>query len=187
MGPVAYPGGAVYVYTLINLISGRNVTWAFGQYMHIIIDVFRTWLLVKVYKLAYGKKLMKENNLYIFALMLMQSKYKFCSVIFNFNDSIVQLVALISIYFHLKSNQWLAIFFMGFASSIKFSAFLYIPGGMLVSAFEYGIFSAFTYLIGIFAVQFLFGLEFMLKNAKGYFLMAYDFDRKFAQSESINF
>ena len=27
----------------------------------------------------------------------------------------------------------------------------------------------------------------MLKNAKGYFLMAYDFDRKFAQSESINF
>jgi hypothetical protein len=41
---------------------------------------------------------------------------------------------------------------MGFASSIKFSAFLYIPGGMLVSAFEHGIFSAFTYLIGIFAV-----------------------------------
>lgn len=27
----------------------------------------------------------------------------------------------------------------------------------------------------------------MLKNANGYFRMAYDFDRKFAQSESINF
>jgi hypothetical protein len=30
VGPVAYPGGAVYVYTVVNLISGRNVTWAFG-------------------------------------------------------------------------------------------------------------------------------------------------------------
>jgi hypothetical protein len=69
---------------------------------------------------------------------------------------------------------------MGFASSIKFSAFLYLPGCMLVSAQQYGIFSALVYLIGIFAVQLLFGLEFMLKNAKGYFLMAYDFDRKFA-------
>mgnify|MGYP000879429832 CR=1 FL=1 len=69
---------------------------------------------------------------------------------------------------------------MGFASSIKFSAFLYIPGGMLVSAFEFGILSAVTYLVGVFAVQLLFGLEFMLKNAPGYFRMAYDFDRKFA-------
>ena len=76
---------------------------------------------------------------------------------------------------------------MGFASSIKFSAFLYLPGCMLISAQQYGIFSAVVYLIGAFAVQFLFGLEFLLKNAKGYLLMAYDFDRKFAQSESINF
>jgi hypothetical protein len=51
---------------------------------------------------------------------------------------------------------------------------------MLISAQQYGIFSAVVYLIGAFAVQFLFGLEFLLKNAKGYLLMAYDFDRKFA-------
>ena len=76
---------------------------------------------------------------------------------------------------------------MGFAASIKMSAFLYVPGCLLVSAFEYGIFGAVVYLIGIFVVQILFGLEFLLKNAEGYLRMAYDFDRKFAQSESINF
>ena len=104
VGPVAYPGGAVYVYTVINLLSGRKVTWAFGQYLHIVIDVFRTWLLVKVYKLAYGKQMLKDKNMYVYAFILMQSKYKFCSVIFNFNDTIVHLTALASIYFHLKSN-----------------------------------------------------------------------------------
>jgi len=89
-------------------------------------------------------------------------------------------MALVSIYFHLKSKLLCAIFFMGFAASIKMSAFLYVPGCLLVTAFEYGILSSLGYLLGFFLVQVLFGLEFMLKNAKGYFLMAYDFDRKFA-------
>lgn len=145
------------------------------------------WLLVKVYKMAYGQKMVRERKGYVFALLLLQAKYKFCSVVFNFNDAIMHLMALVSIYFHLKSWRFSAIFFMGFAASIKMSAFLYVPGCLLVSAFEYGIFGAVVYLIGIFAVQIAFGLEFLLKNAKGYLLMAYDFDRKFAQSESINF
>lgn len=155
--------------------------------MHIVIDVFRTWLLVKVYKLAYGKKMVTDRKAYVFALILLQAKYKFCSVVFNFNDSIMHLIALVSIYYHLRGNFWLSVFFMGFAASVKMSAFLYVPGCLLVIAFEYGITSSLIYLVSFFAVQVLFGLEFILKNAKGYYLMAYDFDRKFAQSESINF
>jgi hypothetical protein len=155
--------------------------------MHIVIDFFRMWLLVKVYKLAYGKRAIKENKFYVFFFLLLHAKYKFTSVVFNFNDTVMHLLALISIYFHLKSKFLLAIFFMGFAASVKMSALLYVPGCLLVSAFEYGILSSIVYLVGIFVVQIGFGLEFLLKNPKGYFLMAYDFDRKFAQSESINF
>ena len=92
----------------------------------------------------------------------------------------MHLVALTSIYFHLKSQIFLAVFFMGFSASIKMSAFLYVPGCLLVTAYEYGILSALAYLIGFFLVQLLFGLEFLLKNHKGYYYMAYDFDRKFA-------
>lgn len=69
-GPVAYPGAAVYFYTLVNLASGRNVTWNFGQLMHIPIDVFRMWLLVKVFKLAFGKRLMTERKTYVFFMLL---------------------------------------------------------------------------------------------------------------------
>jgi alpha-1,3-mannosyltransferase len=155
--------------------------------MHIVIDVFRTWLLVKVYKLAYGRQMITERKMHVYAMILFQAKYKFCSVLFNFNDTIVHLVALASIYYQLKGQLGWATFFMGFASSIKFSAFLYLPGCLLVAAQERNIFAALIYFVGVFAVQILFGLEFLLKNAKGYLLMAYDFDRKFAQSESINF
>ena len=37
-------------------------------------------------------------------MILMQAKYKFCSVVFNFNDTIVHLMALVSIYYHLKGR-----------------------------------------------------------------------------------
>ena len=70
--------------------------------MHIIVDFFRMWLIVKVYKIAYGHKMVKDRKMYVFALVLMQAKYKFCSVVFNFNDTIMHLVALISIYYHIK-------------------------------------------------------------------------------------
>lgn len=152
-----------------------------------MLDVFRSWLLVKVYKMAYQKQMVKDRKLYVFALIFLQAKYKFASVVFNFNDTVMHLIALVSIYFHLRSKFWLAVFFMGFAASVKMSAFLFVPGCLLVTAFEWGILSALLYLVCFFLVQILFGLEFLIKNAKGYYLMAYDFDRKFAQSESINF
>lgn len=131
-GPVAYPGAAVYFYTIVNLLSGRNVTWNFGQLMHIPLDVFRMFMLVKVYKLALGRKVITERKTYVFFLLLFQAKYKWVGVLFNFNDVVMHIIALIGIYFHLKQNQLMSIFFMGFSASIKMSAILYVPGALLI-------------------------------------------------------
>lgn len=187
-GPVAYPGAAVYIYTGLNLLSGRNATWNFAQCVHIPIDIYRTWLLVKVYKLALGPKLIERRQTYAVLFIMLQAKYKWIGVLFNFNDVVMHVVALTGIYFHLRQNQLLSILFMGFAASIKMSALLFLPGALLLQAFEYGVFrGSVIYLLGTILVQFLFGLEFILKNWRGYKEMAYDFDRNFDQSESINF
>lgn len=77
---------------------------------------------------------------------------------------------------------------MGTAASVKMSALLFLPGALLVQAFEYGVLrGSVLYLLGTLLIQFLFGLEFVLKNWRGYKEMAYDFGRNFDQSESINF
>jgi hypothetical protein len=47
------------------------------------------WMLVKVYKLAFGERIMKERKLYVFALLLFQGKYKFIGVVHTFNDVIM--------------------------------------------------------------------------------------------------
>ena len=96
--------------------------------------------------------MVKQRKAYIFCLLLLQSKYKFTSVVFNFNDTIMHLMALVSVYFHLRKNMGLAVFFMGFSASIKMSAFLYVPGCLLVTAFQHNILAALAYLIGFFLV-----------------------------------
>ena len=88
-GPIAYPGASVYFYAIVNLISGRNANINFAQDFHIPVDVFRMWMLVKVYKLAFGERIMKERKLYVFALLLFQGKYKFIGVVHTFNDVIM--------------------------------------------------------------------------------------------------
>ena len=71
----------------------------------------------------------------------------------NFNDVIMQVVALVGIYYHLKQNQIMSIIFMGTAAAIKMSALLYLPGALLIQAFEYGIYrGSLVYFIGIFIV-----------------------------------
>ena len=111
--------------------------------MHIPIDVFRMWILVKIYKLAFtalDEQGEKGSRTYVFLMLLFQAKYKFVGVLFNFNDIIMQVFALVGIYFHLKQNRLASILFMGCAASIKMSAILYLPGALLVQAFEYGVF-----------------------------------------------
>ena len=50
----------------------------------------------------------------------------------NFNDVIMQVVALVGIYYHLKQNQIMSIIFMGTAAAIKMSALLYLSGALLI-------------------------------------------------------
>ena len=65
----------------------------------------------------------------------------------------MQVVALVGIYYHLKQNQIMSIIFMGTAAAIKMSALLYLPGALLIQAFEYGIYrGSLVYFIGIFIV-----------------------------------
>ena len=74
----------------------------------------------------------------------------------------------------------LSMLFMGLATSVKMSAILFLPGALLIQAFEYGVFrGSLVYLVGTLFVQFLCGLEFILKNWRGYKEMAYDFGRNF--------
>lgn len=75
-GPIQYPAASLYIYSFFNWWTNFNITKQFMSDIHVILDVFRMWLLIKIYKKAYGQ----QKKMYIFCLLLFEAKYKFVGI-----------------------------------------------------------------------------------------------------------
>jgi len=153
--------------------------------VHIALDVFRMWLLVRIYKNAFGKQL--KGKFYIFLLLLVEAKYKFVGVTRQFNDCFMMVFCLLAIWAWQNKHLSLSTLFFAVAINIKMSALLIIPGYLLTVAFHAGIIRAILSLIAVIMLQVVFGLEFILVNSSAYFQMSYNFERVFLKVEQVNF
>ena len=66
-GPIQYPALSLYIYSFFNLITDYNITKEYMSDVHIVLDIVRMWLLVSIYKHAYGK----EKKMHVFLLLLL--------------------------------------------------------------------------------------------------------------------
>jgi len=53
-GPIQYPAASLYIYSLVNWLTGYNITKEYMSNIHVIVDMMRMWLLVRIYKKAFG-------------------------------------------------------------------------------------------------------------------------------------
>lgn len=188
-GPIQYPAASLYLYAFFNVLKGDYEDFEemkqFMTYVHMVGDMIRMWLIVRIYKKAFGKKY--QGKLYVFALLLFQAKYKFVSVMHHFNDCWMIIIALAAI--HLLQYGWslLSAILMGIAINIKMSAILIVPGFLLVVAFSRGLVLSLITLAIMIAMQVAIGYEFLIVNKEAYISMSYNFDRRFVKIEQVNF
>jgi len=105
--------------------------------VHVVLDVFRMWLLVKIYKKAYGSDRghPSQRKMHVFFLLLLESKYKFVGITHQFNDCFMMIFCLMGIHTWQYGYLWVSTVMLGIAVNIKMSALLMIPGFMLTVAF----------------------------------------------------
>lgn len=166
-------------------MGADNVTKHVMSDIHILLDVLRMWLLVRIYKNAYRKE--GKPQIYVYLLLLFQAKYKFIGVTRQFNDCFMVVFCLFAILAWQNRHLVLSTILFAVAVNIKMSALLIIPGYLLTIAFEAGIVRALLSLAAIIGLQIAFGLEFILTNKEAYFSMSYNFERVFLKVEQVNF
>ena len=105
------------------------------------------YLLVKIYKKAYGS--LGKSKLYIFLLLLLEAKYKFIGVTRQFNDCFMVVFCLLAILAWQNHNLILSTVLFAVAVNIKMSALLILPGYLLTVAFEAGIVKTLLSLLSI--------------------------------------
>ena len=55
-GPIQYPAASLYIYSFFNYLTNYNITKQYMSNVHMVVDVIRMWLLVRIYKVAFGKQ-----------------------------------------------------------------------------------------------------------------------------------
>lgn len=154
--------------------------------VHIVLDVVRMWLLVKIYKKAILNTA-QNKNMFMMSLLFLQAKYKFVGVTRQFNDCFMMLFCLLAIWAWQHRQLVLSTLLFAIAINIKMSSLLLIPGYLLTVAFDCGILKALVTLVLLAVLQVVFGLEFIMANRSAYFQMSYNFDRVFLKVEQVNF
>ena len=54
-GPIQYPAASLYIYSFFNYVTNYNITKYFMSNVHVLVDMARMFLLVRIYKVAFGR------------------------------------------------------------------------------------------------------------------------------------
>ncbi|XP_046406562.1 lethal(2)neighbour of tid protein [Ischnura elegans] len=180
-GPLVYPAGFVYVFTILYYLTeyGKNIKIAqyifAGFYIIVLLLVFR----------IYTKT--KKVPPYVLAFLCCTS-YRIHSVFVlrMFNDPVAMMFLYAALNLFLDSRWTAGSFFYSCAVSIKMNILLFAPALLMAYLTSLGIQGTIIQLAVCAAVQVVLALPFLLANPVAYVMRAFDFGRVFLFEWTVN-
>ncbi|EFA05490.1 lethal(2)neighbour of tid protein [Tribolium castaneum] len=181
-GPLVYPAGFVYVYSLLYAVTsqGRNIYLA--QYIFLVLYLGQTLLTYRIF--------LKTAKIPPYALVLTTlTSYRIHSiyVLRLFNDPIAVLLFYISLNLFI-SNRWLiGSFFYSLAVSIKMNILLYAPCLLIAYLTNLTLMETILNLSICALVQVILGAPFLYTNPFSYIKGSFDLGRVFEHTWTVNY
>lgn len=180
-GPLVYPAGFVYVYSLLYYATSYGVNIRAAQYIFALLYVA---LLILVFKI-YAKT--KKVPPYVLILIFCTS-YRVHSifVLRLFNDSIAIIFLFASINAFLEDRWYLGSILYSLAVSVKMNILLFAPALLIAYLCNLGTLKTILHLGICGIVQLILGLPFLLNNPWAYIGAAFNFGRVFEYKWTVN-
>ncbi|XP_025833125.1 lethal(2)neighbour of tid protein [Agrilus planipennis] len=181
-GPLVYPAGFVYVYSLLYYFTshGRNIHLA--QYLFLLIYIGQLCLTFRIY--------LKTEKVPPYALIISTlTSYRIHSiyVLRLFNDPIAVLLFYTSLNCYI-SNKWrLGSLFFSLAVSVKMNILLYSPCLLLAFLTNLSLWETILNLSVCGLVQVVLGAPFLYKNYLNYIRGSFDVARVFEHKWTVNY
>lgn len=181
-GPLVYPGGFVWIYFLLYIITsqGRNILLA--QYIFCALYLINLALVFRI--------LVKTRKMppYLYALLSLTS-YRIHSifVLRLFNDPVAVIFLYAAINLFLDEHWSLGSLMYSIAVSIKMNILLYSPVLLLAYIVLLGYRQTFIQLLICGLFQVLVAIPFLLENPVNYLLGAFNLGRVFIFKWTVNF
>uniref|UniRef100_V5GLL3 dolichyl-P-Man:Man5GlcNAc2-PP-dolichol alpha-1,3-mannosyltransferase n=1 Tax=Anoplophora glabripennis TaxID=217634 RepID=V5GLL3_ANOGL len=156
-GPLVYPAGFVYIYTIFYYVTSHGENIYLAQYIFLVLYLIQTLLVQRIFK--------KTLKLPPYALIIATlTSYRIHSifVLRLFNDPIAVLLFYASLNLFI-SNKWiLGSIFYSLAVSVKMNILLYAPCLLLAYLTNMSLFETIIHLFICGVVQLILGLPFYM-------------------------
>lgn len=181
-GPLVYPAGFVYIYSLFYFLTdqGRNIKLA--QYIFIGVYVLLLSSVLRIYIKT------KKVPPYVLVFTILTS-YRIHSihVLRMFNDPVAVLFLYVSLNFFLDSKWYLGSIFYSLAVSIKMNILLYAPALFFFYLINLGFKETIKQLFVCGIIQLLLGLPFIIVAPVAYLKGSFDLGRVFNHTWTVNY
>ncbi|KAF5282855.1 hypothetical protein FQA39_LY17476, partial [Lamprigera yunnana] len=181
-GPLVYPAGFVYIYSVLYFITSQGSNILLAQYIFLILYLIQTYLVFQIY--------IKTAKIPPYALIFTTlTSYRMHSiyVLRLFNDPVAILLFYISLHFFLD-NKWIfGSIFYSLAVSVKMNILLFAPCLLGVYLTNLSLKDTAVNLCICGMIQLILGIPFILTNCTSYLISSFDFGRVFEHKWTVNY
>lgn len=181
-GPLVYPAGFVYIYSIFYYITSYGENLRVAQYIFLVIYLLQLMLVLRIY--------CKTGKVppYVLVISILTS-YRIHSiyVLRLFNDPIAVLLLYVSLNFFLSSKWTMGSIFFSLAVSVKMNILLFAPPLLLFYLSNIGYVRTAYQLFLCAAIQLILGAPFLLANPVAYLKGSFDIGRVFDHKWTVNY
>ncbi|XP_061710874.1 lethal(2)neighbour of tid protein 2 [Cydia pomonella] len=181
-GPLVYPAGFVYIYSLLYFLTSQGTNIILAQYLFIVIYLLQLVLVLRIYIKT------KKVPPYVMAFTILTS-YRIHSiyVLRLFNDPIAVLFLYAALNLFLEDKWFLGSVFYSLGVSVKMNILLYAPGLFFFYLINLGWFKTMQQLAVCGFIQLLLGAPFLFSNPVAYLKGSFDIGRVFNHTWTVNY
>ncbi len=180
-GPLVYPAGFVYIYSLLYALTDRGLNVRLAQYIFIGIYMVFMSTVFAVYKNS-----KKVPNMAYLIMCLTSHRIHSIFVLRLFNDPIAMLFLYAAILCFILRFWRLGCMAFSTAVAIKMNIILFAPGLFIVLLLSHGWLGTFKYISLCAVIQAILGAPFLLTFPKAYIHMSFDLGRQFFYKWTVN-
>lgn len=181
-GPLVYPAGFVYIYSVLYYITNQGVNIKLAQYIFIFIYLLQLFFVLRIYI-----KTRKVPPYVLVFTILTSYRIHSIHVLRMFNDPVAVLFLYISLNLFMDSKWTLGSVFYSSGVSVKMNILLFAPALLFFYLVNLGLKDTFKQLLICGVLQIVLGLPFLLGNPVAYLKGSFDVGRIFNHTWTVNY
>jgi alpha-1,3-mannosyltransferase len=201
-GPVAYPAGFIYIYTVFYHVTSGGLDLNAARILFSVLYLLNLMIVFRIYKAVVvgsvattekdkpASRIQTSTAAFPPAAILLLCFSKRIHSIYSlrlFNDTVEVLFAKLSMLLFAKRQWNWGVVLLSVAVSVKMNAILLLPAVAVILLVHQGLLRSVVSAAIFICMQVLIGLPFLLTNPSSYLGISFNFGRVFKNKWSVNF